>query len=231
MNRIFFALALLLPFSAEHQMSTPLPPDGLQVVGPSVLMNQARQGPVAIVDLRAHGRNVPGATRNWIAPIAPGQVVFALGSIETAQQWATKRGLTTLQVVPPVMIEFENMKGVPQIEPVEARSKSQKGWPLFDISEGFEFEAERLPGSRRLDYGEFQRGKWDALPKQGPFIVACRVGHRSQLVVQKLRAAGFDARNLRGGLWEWQCQNLPLDVNPRLAASPLISDLCWHWCR
>jgi rhodanese-related sulfurtransferase len=158
---------------------------------------------------------VPGATKNQAAPVG-NAAVFALGDIETARKWANQRDLKAVFVVPPHLIEFEAMHGVPQIAPRVASEKvSREGWPLLDLSEAVEFADSRLPGSKRLDYIEFQRGKLEQLPKNRPFIVACRVGHRSQLVTQKLRELGYDARNLDGGLWQWQVDGLLLEGEGR----------------
>lgn len=217
MNRALFLLALALPL-APQSWSRPTeiaPASEIEVVGPSVLMNRARETSIAIFDVRSAGRRVPGATRNLAAPVG-NRTVFALGDLETARKWAQKRALKTVFVVPPHLIEFEAMRNVPQIAPRAAWEKvRRKGWPLFDVSEAVEFEGSRLPGSQRLDFIEFQQGKLQRLPKNRPFIVACRVGHRSQLVTRKLRALGYDARNLNGGLWEWQCQKLPLQGEAR----------------
>ncbi|MBW3636852.1 MAG: rhodanese-like domain-containing protein, partial [Armatimonadetes bacterium] len=182
-----------------------------EIVGPSVLMNHAREGAVAVVDLRSHGRRVPNATRNLAAPVGSAPV-FALGDLETARRWAEQRALKSVWVIPPHLIEFHAMHGVPQIAPRQAWQKvSRADWPLFDVSEAVEFSDSRLARSQRLDYSTFGSGDLSQLPKNQPFIVACRVGHRSQLVTQKLRALGYDAHNLDGGLWEWQCQKLPME--------------------
>jgi rhodanese-related sulfurtransferase len=213
MNRALFLLALAFPLAPRSP--EPRAQLKIEIVGPSVLMNHARQGKVAVFDLRAQGRRVPHATRNLAAPVG-GATVFALGEFETARKWAEKRALKSVWVVMPHMIEFETMHNVPQIEPREAWERvSRESWPLFDISEAVEFAESRLARSQRLDYSAFGSGKMEDLPKNRPFIVACRVGHRSQLVTQRLRALGYDARNLNGGLWEWQCQNLPMEGERR----------------
>ena len=116
------------------------------------------------------------------------------------------------------LIEFEPLAGVPQLSPRKAREKiERKHWPVFDVSEAEEFASSRLPFSKRLAYLGCEKAP---LPRGRPFIVACRVGHRSQLVVRKLRRLGFDARNLNGGLWAWECAGLPLAGLP-LAGLPL----------
>jgi len=43
-------------------------------------------------------------------------------------------------------------------------------------------------------------------------------GQRSQLVAAKLRKAGFEVWNVRGGLVDWQAQKLPLESAPQVLA-------------
>ena len=186
-------------------LDSPRSDKAIEVVGPSVLLNARDAGAVNIVDLRASGRAVPGARRDYQRDGAP---LFVLADEQTARDWLASHDQTSAMIIPPRFIEYEKMAGVPQIAPRAAQAKVDAGWPLFDISEGFEWENSRLPRSRRLDYAQFRGGDWASLPRNKPFIVACRVGHRSQLVVQELRARGYDARNLDGGLWQWECDGL-----------------------
>ncbi len=177
----------------------------VEVVGPSVLLNARDEGAVNLLDLRASGRAVPGARRNYRSNRAP---LFILADEPTARAWLDAHQVNNAFIIPPKFIEYEKLAGVPQIAPRAAQSKASEGWHLFDISEQFEFQNSRLPGSQRLDYARFRAGDWANLPRDKPFIVACRVGHRSQLVVQELRKAGYDALNLDGGLWQWECDGL-----------------------
>jgi rhodanese-related sulfurtransferase len=200
--------ALALPFR-----SSPAPDEeGARVVGPSVLMNARAQNGAAIFDLRVSGRKVPGARNPALFSSAEKRAVFLLGEPRVCARFASDHDLKSYFVVPPRSIEFELLEGVPQLSPQEAkRNIEREGWPLFDVSEAQEFASSRLPASRRLSYLGFEQSS--VLPRHRPFIVACRVGHRSQLVVRKLRALGFDARNLNGGLWAWECAGLPLETS------------------
>ena len=181
----------------------------VEVVGPSVLLNARDNGAVRVLDLRAVGRAVPGATRVYRSGAAP---LFVLGDEKTARVWLCNHDARAAFIVVPQMIEYAKLNGVPQLSPRVARAQvTRQKWPLFDISEAFEFRKSRLPGSVRFDYNAFLRGAWAPLPRGKPFIVACRVGHRSQLVVQELRKAGYDARNLDGGLWQWECDGLKVE--------------------
>lgn len=199
------SLSLVCALSAGSWISAPNSTPTIEVVGPSVLLNARELGAVQILDLRASGRAVPGARREYQRDNPP---LFVLAEAATATAWLHAHEVKSAMIIPPRFIEYEKLRGVPQIEPRAARAKIKSGWPIFDISEQFEFDKSRLPNSQRLDYAAFRAGEFSGLPKNKPFIVACRVGHRSQLVVQELRHRGYDARNLDGGLWQWECDGL-----------------------
>ncbi len=48
------------------------------------------------------------------------------------------------------------------------------------------------------------------LPRDRPIVVICRSGGRSAAVTGALRAAGFDAVNLAGGMCAWAAAGLPV---------------------
>ncbi|RYX85058.1 rhodanese-like domain-containing protein [bacterium] len=209
MNRLFLLIAvpLLGSFAAAPNDQ---PEEGGTVVGPSVLMNARAHNEAAIFDLRPSGRRVPDAQPAVRFASGQQRAVFLLGSPAQCDRFAASRGLHSYFIVPPRMMEYEQLPGVPQLSPTEAQQKVERDkWPLFDISEAEEFAGSRLPHSTRLQYSDYESSK--LLPRHKPFIVACRVGHRSQLVVERLRALGYDARNLNGGLWEWECAGLALE--------------------
>ena len=208
MNRFFLLIAL--PFLASFSPAKEGIETGGEVVGPSVLMNARDKNDAAIFDLRASGRQVPDAQNAARFSDEEKRAVFLLGEPETCARFAERRGLGSYFVVTPHSIEFEPLAGVPQLSPREAKQKVEReSWPMFDVSEDFEFENSRLPLSKRLAFIGFEKS--NELPRNRPFVVACRVGHRSQLVVQRLRKLGYDARNLNGGLWAWECGGLALE--------------------
>ena len=43
----------------------------------------------------------------------------------------------------------------------------------------------------------------DLLPKGEPIVVHCKMGGRSAQITAQLRARGYDARNLSGGILAW----------------------------
>lgn len=200
------SIALLCALGASAPTTRPpAVAAAIEVVGPSVLLNARENGAVQILDLRPSGRAVPNAQTKYERNSAP---LFVLADAATANAWLAAHEVKSAFVIPPRFIEYDKMAGVPQIEPRAARARVEAGWPLFDISEQWEFDKSRLPNSQRLDYSRFRAGEISGLPRDKPFIIACRVGHRSQLVVQELRRRGYDARNLDGGLWQWECDGL-----------------------
>ena len=68
----------------------------------------------------------------------------------------------------------------------------------------------RLPGSRWLDPAEVQQ--WiETLPTDREIVVSCVFGHEvGRSTALRLRAAGLDARFLRGGIDGWQAAGRPL---------------------
>lgn len=212
MKPAIFLVAMPAIYALWPKSEAPFEPQkGGEIVGPSVLMNARDAETIQILDTRKTGRKVPDAIALRNANPSAKTPIFLLGEAQKCRIEAQKRGWERFYIVAPSSIEFHNLPDVPQIAPAIAAQKQREKWPLFDISEEFEWEKRRIEGSKRLDYAAFNARHWEELPKNRPFIVACRVGHRSQLVVQKLRKAGYNAHNLNGGLWEWESLGLPVE--------------------
>jgi rhodanese-related sulfurtransferase len=50
-----------------------------------------------------------------------------------------------------------------------------------------------------------------ALPTDQPIAVICHVGARSAQVAHWLRAQGYDAHNVDGGMIAWEAAGLPVE--------------------
>jgi rhodanese-related sulfurtransferase len=87
---------------------------------------------------------------------------------------------------------------------------SENGAQLVDVREPYEHEAGRIAGSLHI---ELQRlpGEAAALDAERPILFYCRSGSRSALAADAFAAAGFDARNLDGGLEAWVAAGLPIE--------------------
>jgi rhodanese-related sulfurtransferase len=80
---------------------------------------------------------------------------------------------------------------------------------LIDVREPYEHEAGRIEDARHIPLDQLAR-EAETIDRDRPVIVHCRVGGRSAMVVQALRAAGYDAHNLAGGLEAWVARGLPI---------------------
>ncbi len=81
---------------------------------------------------------------------------------------------------------------------------------LVDVRQPHEREAGRIAGSTHIELAELP-GRAEEIDRDLPVVFYCRSGARSGLATSAFRGAGFDARNMAGGLLEWQAAGLPLD--------------------
>jgi len=98
---------------------------------------------------------------------------------------------------------------------------------LLDIREKAEVEVGMIPGATHIPMGELRK-RLDELPKDREIIVYCRVGVRGYNVEQMLRANGFKARNLAGGISTWNLffppdEKAATPIKPAKAAVPMES--------
>ena len=81
------------------------------------------------------------------------------------------------------------------------RDKGEKHM-LLDVREPSELQICEIEGSTRIPMGRVL-DHLNALPKDQPIVVHCKMGGRSGQVAAKLRSLGYDARNLTGGILAW----------------------------
>ena len=99
---------------------------------------------------------------------------------------------------------------VAQLMPAEVRELVESGRATaLDVREPYEWEAGHMPGSVWIPLQELG-ARLAELP-DGPVVVVCRSGARSDHVAEVLAQNGWDASNLAGGLQLWEQQGLPLD--------------------
>jgi len=103
---------------------------------------------------------------------------------------------------------------VPQIstDVLAAELKTGKQPPtLLDARADKEYVVSHISGARRIGFGDFSLDRLAGLDRDAPLIVYCSVGKRSELIGEKLLAAGFsNVRNLRGGIFQWANDGRPL---------------------
>ncbi len=73
---------------------------------------------------------------------------------------------------------------------------------LLDVREPMEFEINRLPNSVLIPFGNLP-DRLAEIDSARDVVVYCHYGIRSVRAVELLRAAGFRARNLQGGIDRW----------------------------
>jgi rhodanese-related sulfurtransferase len=82
---------------------------------------------------------------------------------------------------------------------------------LLDVREPDEWDAVRAPGAVHVPMHDVPQ-RLDVLPKDRAIAVICHVGARSAQVAQWLRAQGYDAHNVDGGLIAWHSAGLPVEM-------------------
>jgi rhodanese-related sulfurtransferase len=99
---------------------------------------------------------------------------------------------------------------VAEVSPERAQELARDGRELIDVRDPDEHEAGHIAGDRSIPFDRL-RSEADQLPKDQPVVLYCRSGDRAAAAVQALRASGYDAYSIEGGVLAWQEQGLPLE--------------------
>lgn len=102
-----------------------------------------------------------------------------------------------------------HIQGVEQVDAETAQRRRDVGIPLVDVREAYEHHAARIPGSLWVPLSQFGH-RWTELP-DGPLVLYCAAGARSQQAAAFLRTQGREAANLSGGLYAWARAGLPVE--------------------
>jgi len=81
---------------------------------------------------------------------------------------------------------------------------------LIDVREPYEREAGYIAGSRHIELTKLP-SEAATLDRDRPVVFYCRVGSRSTMAAQALRATGTDAYSMDGGLVRWVSEQRPLE--------------------
>jgi rhodanese-related sulfurtransferase len=107
---------------------------------------------------------------------------------------------------------------VPEVTPREAAALLADGAvEAVDVREASEWEAGRIAGARWIPLGELAERAGE-LPSDRPLLMVCRSGVRSRFAAAAFARAGYDARNLDGGLVSWAADGLPLEPDGGVVA-------------
>lgn len=97
------------------------------------------------------------------------------------------------------------------LTPVQVAAMLERGEvQLVDVREAYEWDAGRIPGARHIEL-EHLASHAHEIDADRPVVFHCRLGSRSAMAAQAFRGAGYDARNMAGGIQEWVDRGLPLD--------------------
>jgi rhodanese-related sulfurtransferase len=80
---------------------------------------------------------------------------------------------------------------------------------LIDVREPYEHEAGHIDGTRLIELIQLS-SQAATLEQERPVVFYCRVGGRSLMAAQALRAAGYEAYSMSGGLLRWAQEGRPL---------------------
>jgi hydroxyacylglutathione hydrolase/adenylyltransferase/sulfurtransferase len=82
---------------------------------------------------------------------------------------------------------------------------------IVDVREPAEWDAGRIPGDvRHIPLADLA-AQAPTIDKDKPVVFQCRAGARSLMAAQALRASGYEAYSLAGGLLAWHESGLPLE--------------------
>jgi rhodanese-related sulfurtransferase len=101
-----------------------------------------------------------------------------------------------------------------------ARRLVEDGAFLLDVREDDEWVAGHAPDAVHIAMG-LVPDQVDRLPDDQTVVCVCRVGGRSGVVAQALAAAGYEVRNLDGGMLAWESAGLAV-VTPGGDAGRII---------
>jgi sulfur-carrier protein adenylyltransferase/sulfurtransferase len=87
---------------------------------------------------------------------------------------------------------------------LDLRTDGKDRFELIDVRDPTEAAASSIPGARLVPLATVLDGSaLGELPRDREIVVHCAVGARSTVAVEVLRAEGFDATNLDGGIRAW----------------------------
>ncbi len=92
---------------------------------------------------------------------------------------------------------------VPSVSAAQAREQIKSGAKLVDVRENNEWTAGHAPQAVHMPLASLE-SKATRLSKNKPVLVICRSGNRSRTGAKKLRALGYDAFSVSGGMRAWE---------------------------
>lgn len=115
----------------------------------------------------------------------------------------------------------------PQVGARAARARLDEGALLLDVRELDEWEVEHAPRAQLVPMATV-KANLARLPRDRRIVVVCRSGGRSAAVTDSLRAWGYDAVNLAGGMCAWAAAGLPVVTGRAESVSGVDAGLVVH---
>jgi rhodanese-related sulfurtransferase len=100
---------------------------------------------------------------------------------------------------------------IPSISAAELNEKNKKANRpfLLDVRQPEEFREGHIAGAKLIPLGEL-RARMNELPKDREIVCICASGNRSSSAARQLTSAGYNAINMKGGMFVWQRAALPI---------------------
>lgn len=86
--------------------------------------------------------------------------------------------------------------------PASRLHETPEGVVVVDVREPSEFATGSVPGARSIPSGQIRERLYE-LPRGATVYLLCANGARSLELVPFMRAVGFDAHSVAGGIWAW----------------------------
>jgi rhodanese-related sulfurtransferase len=93
------------------------------------------------------------------------------------------------------------------------------GATAVDVRHPEEHDAGHIAGDTPIPFDQL-KARAGELDQGTPLVLYCRSGDRSGAAVQALRASGFEAYSIDGGLLAWTEQGLPIEPEDGVVAAP-----------
>ena len=98
------------------------------------------------------------------------------------------------------------------LEPRAAEALVREGARLVDVREQAELDTEgRIAGAVHVPLGTLSERAGELAGER--LVIFCRSGVRSAMATDALRASGFEAYNVDGGIQRWERDGLPVERN------------------
>jgi len=123
------------------------------------------------------------------------------------------------RVVPPIScksIDFDKKVksllrfDIPTVD-VDMAFTNRNKFLFLDSRAAEEFQVSHIKGATYVGYNDFDLSKLNRMAKDTKIIVYCSIGYRSELIANRLKAAGYsNVFNLYGSIFEWCNRGYPI---------------------